>query len=525
MVDDFIERKHGRKKVEYLHPALEDVLADTYGVIVYQEQVMQIARTIAGYSLGNADLLRRAMGKKKKEVMDQEKIKFIAGALENKEHKVSKKVAEDLFDLMAFFAGYGFNRSHSAAYGWITYQTAYLKHHYPNEFMAGLMSCDQHNTDNIVKFINEAKSMGLSVARPDINLSAKDFRVVVEGEDKVIRFGLGAVKGVGSGAVEMILNVRNEEPEPFNSIFEFCEKVDSQKVNRRVIEALVKAGAFEDVPKGVEGFHRARTFGSIEKAIERGAQSQKDRRNGQTSLFGLLEPVADKKADPGRDYPEAEEWTSKELLSFEKESLGFYISGHPLDRYRSDLARYSSASTTDFDEGKRGPGECSVGGVVSSYRERPTRRGNGKLAFFQLEDSYGQLEVIVFPKSFEKLRDTLVSDEPLLCRGKVVDEGEGENHAWKMLLSEATPLAELRSTKTSRVEIKLDPNLVTQEQIAAMHKILRRSKGRCKSLVRMAIPNRSETVVVLDDQYNVSPSDQLLTDLEKVFGDRVASFM
>ena len=528
MVDDFIDRKHGKKRVEYPHPDLESILRDTYGVIVYQEQVMQIAQVLAGYSLGRADLLRRAMGKKNKEVMAQEKQGFVDGA---KARGVESKTADQIFELMAFFAGYGFNRSHSAAYAWISYQTAYLKCHYPHEFMAGLMSCDRDNTDNIVKFISEARAMGLTVERPDINESALDFTVVPRGEKefrggKVIRFGLCAVKGVGQGAVEAMLEVRKEGE--FISLYDFCRKVDSQKANRRVIEALIKSGAFDELHTAETRLHRAQLFATVDSAMERGAQAQRDRKTGQTSLFGLLE------ASPGtagagdtsfarEHYPEVEEWSAKQLLAFEKEALGFYISGHPLDRYKADLSRYASANTLDYLEGRKAPGEASIGGVVSAYRERPTRRGDGKLAFFQLEDIFGQIEVVVFPKTFEKVRHVLVSDEPILCKGNVVDEGEGTQHAWRLLLEEVTPLAELRRTKTSRVELKLNAERCSVEQISALRDLLFRCRGQCETVLRVRIPNRSETVISLGN-LRVAPTDELLAGLEKLFGERVATF-
>jgi len=523
MVDDFIERKHGRKMVEYPHPDLEEALKDTYGVIVYQEQVMQISQIMAGYSLGRADLLRRAMGKKKKEVMDQEKVGFLKGA---KERGYDAKTAESVFDLMAFFAGYGFNRSHSAAYANITYQTAWLKCHYPHEFMAGLMSCDADNTDNIVKFIGEARSMGLTVERPDVNESSDDFTVIPreggEAGDKVIRFGLGAVKGVGHGAVEAVLDARNQDG-AFKSLYDFSNRVDLSRVNKRVLEALIKSGAFDTIATG-KGHHRAQLLASIDLAVESGQRAQKDRRSGQTSLFGLLGAEEQEQSSiMGESYAEVEEWTPKQLLAFEKESLGFYISGHPLDRYRGDLSRYATATTADFHELRKQAGPHAIGGVVAGYRERPTRRGDGKIAFFQLEDLHGQLEVVVFPKTFEKVRAILVSDEPLLCSGKVVDEGEGEQHEWKMLLEDATPLAELRSTKTTRVEINLNVDRLTKEQVEALRGILEGQRGSCSTILRLNIPHRSTAVIALGDSYNVAPTDELLLKLERLFGDRVAN--
>jgi DNA polymerase III subunit alpha len=532
MVDDFIDRKHGRKRVEYPHPKLEPILEDTYGVIVYQEQVMQIAQVLAGYSLGAADLLRRAMGKKKKEVMEKEKARFLTGAEAN---KVDARTAEKVWELMAFFAGYGFNRSHSAAYGLVSYQTAYLKHHFPHEFMAGLMSCDQDNTDNIVKFIAEARAMGLVVERPDVNESASNFTVVerpVEGRrakklgarsEKVIRFGLGAVKGVGQGAVDSVIEARSQGG-PIKSLFDFCDRVDGQRANRRVIEALVKSGAFDSVGEHA-GVSRAQQFAAIETAIERGAQAQRDRRSGQTSLFGLLAPAPDPKATAAAEsYPIVDDWTAKMRLAYEKEALGFYISGHPLDRYRADLARFANATTRDFLEGKRGAGDAAVGGIVAAYRERPTRKGDGKLAFFQLEDTYGQLEVIVFPKTFAELREVLVSDEPLLCSGKVKDEGEAGQHAWRMLLESAVPLAELRKTKTNAVHIHLAADTVRPEQIEALRELLGQIEGKCATVLHVRVPDKAEAIVPLGDQYRVAPNEEFLTKLERLFGTRVAVF-
>jgi DNA polymerase III subunit alpha len=531
MVDDFIDRKHGRKKVEYPHPWLAEVLADTYGVIVYQEQVMQIAQVLGGYSLGGADLLRRAMGKKKPEEMAKQKEKFLAGA---REKGVDPKIADQVFELMAFFAGYGFNRSHSAAYGWITYQTAWLKHHYPHEFMAGLMSCDADNIDNVVKFIAEARAMGLVVERPDIGESLADFTVTpaigatAEGgakAQKVIRFGLGAVKGVGGTAVEAILEARAAEGK-FQSLFEICRRVDTQKCNRRVLEQLIKSGALDGLPGG---HHRAQLLASLDAALERGAAEQRDRRSGQTSLFGLLaaaEPVKPAGGAPvgqGEVYPETEIWSPKQLLAFEKEALGFYVSGHPLDRYRGDLQRYASATTSDFPAGKKTAGDASVGGIVSQYREMITKKGD-KMARFMLEDSEGTLEVIAFPKTFEKVRHVLVSDEPILCSGAVKNEGNAESPEWKMLLESAAPLSELRQQKTSRVDIHLNADQLTRDQIDELKTILANAtRGNCQAILRLRIPQRSETVVALPDAWAVSPTEDLLTRLERLFGDRVAT--
>jgi len=520
MVDTFIEVKHGRQKPDYMHPSLEPVLKDTYGVIVYQEQVMQIAQVLAGYTLGGADLLRRAMGKKKAEEMAKEKGKFLDGA---RAMKVDVKRAEEIFDLVEKFAGYGFNRSHSAAYGWVTYQTAFLKHHYPHEFMAGLMSCDADNIDNVVKFIAEARAMGLVVERPDVNESDVDFTVTPATADKVkvIRFGMGAVKGVGANAVEAILEARAADGK-FTSIYELCRRVDSQKCNRRVLEQLIKAGALDLDGK----HHRAQLLAALDGAMERGASEQRDRRSGQTSLFGLMEPPKLAGAGPAHTesevYPEIEPWSQKQLLAFEKEALGFYMSGHPLDRYRGDLARYATATTSEFLAGAKHVGDHSIGGIVSQYREMITKKGD-KMARFQLEDSEGSLEVIAFPKTFEKVRHVLVSDEPILCSGAVKNEGTADAPEWKMLLEKADPLSEVRQAKTTRVDIHLDADLLTHDQVDELKTILANAqRGAHQPVVRLKVARRAEAVIVLPDAWAVSPTDDLMMKLERLFGDRVA---
>jgi DNA polymerase-3 subunit alpha len=522
MVDQYIDVKHGRKPADYMHPWLEPVLKDTYGVIVYQEQVMQIAQVLGGYTLGGADLLRRAMGKKKPEEMAKQKQTFLDGA---KAKGVDERRAAEIFELVEKFAGYGFNRSHSAAYGWVTYQTAYLKHHYPHEFMAGLMSCDADNIDNVVKFIAEARAMGLVVERPDVNESLADFTVNERETGKVIRFGLGAVKGVGGTAVDAILEARTADG-PFTSLFELCRRVDTQKCNRRVLEQLVKSGALD----GLEGGrHRAQLLAALDAALERGAAEQRDRRSGQTSLFGLFAApatpgdAAKPATQQGETYPELEPWSPKQLLAFEKEALGFYISGHPLDRYRNDLQRYATAATSDFALGGKSAGEHSIGGIVSQYREMITKKGD-KMARFMLEDAGGTLEVIAFPKTFEKVRHVLVSDEPILCSGQVKNEGTADASEWKMLLETAAPLSQLREQKTSRVDIHLNADQMTHDMIDELKTILANAaRGNCQAVLRLKIAQRSETVITLPDAWAVSPTEELLTRLERLFGDRVAT--
>jgi DNA polymerase-3 subunit alpha len=543
MVDDFIERKHGRKRVEYDHPTLEPILKDTYGVIVYQEQVMQISSALAGYSLGRADLLRRAMGKKKAEAMAKEKQAFLDGA---KERKVDAKIAERVFDLMEKFAGYGFNRSHSAAYGMLTYQTAYLKRYFPVEFFAALLTCDKDDTDAVVKFIAEARAGGIAVLRPDVNESDKDFSVVATDVEsgkkdragraapkKVIRFGLGAVKGVGEGAVDVVKQSRDDGG-AFLSLFDFCKRVDGRKVNRKVLEALAKAGAFDGIAEK-NGVTRARLFFAIDMASERAAEAQRERESGQTSLLSLFGggPAAKTNGSNGSNgsnghglfedkYPEGDEWMPKEMLAYEKESLGFYISGHPLDRFTSEIKRYTNAWARNcFEKGERA--EVILAGVVTSYQERPMKNGTGKYAFMTLEDQTGQVEYIVNSKKVDEFRELLGSDDPLLVTGLVdAPFGDGEAVRERLRFMDAKLLSRIRAEKSSLLDIRLNADAIKAEQIQALEKLLRAHAGNCRTTLRMEIPKRSESVLDLGDDYKVAASDELLARIEQIFGDRVA---
>ena len=542
MVDDFIERKHGRKKVEYDHPTLEPILKDTYGVIVYQEQVMQISSALAGYSLGKADLLRRAMGKKKKEVMEKEKAGFLEGA---RAKGVDPAIAERVFDLMEKFAGYGFNRSHSAAYGLLTYQTAYLKRWSPVEFYAGLLTCDQDDTDAVVKFIAEARAQGVPVMRPDINESDAHFTVVpAEAEEaqksnghgekkaarkrtaaaaqgKAIRFGLAAVKGVGEGAVEVIQQQRGGTP--FTSMMDFCNRVDGRKVNRKVIEALVKSGAFDGIAAR-NGVTRSKMFQAIPAASEAAARAQSERESGQTSLLSLFGGgTAGSPPPPDKDvFADAEEWSPKDRLAFEKESLGFYISGHPLDRFAGELRRFANANTQNCVE--RGPrAEVILGGVVCDFQERMAKSGSGKYAFFKLEDQVGQIEVQVGSQKLNDQRVNLTSGEPLLVTATVdTPFGDAENARDRLRLVDARPLASIRAERSSLMDIRLNADRLTEESLQNLHKLLRQYPGPCRARLHLEIPQRSETVLELGEEYKVAASEELLVRLEQAFGERVA---
>jgi DNA polymerase-3 subunit alpha len=523
MVDDFINRKHGRVKVTYQHPALEPILKDTYGVIVYQEQVMQISSALAGYSLGQADLLRRAMGKKKKEVMEKEKAGFLKGA---EKKQIDLKIAEEVFELMSKFAAYGFNKSHSAAYGLVTYQTAYLKRYFPAEFMAGLLSCDKDNTDKVVVAIAETRAMGIDVRRPDVNQSELDFAVVrEEGKKAFIRFGLSAVKGVGEGAVESIIAARDKDG-PFKDVFEFCDRIDLKKANKKVLEALTKAGAFDDLHPQK---NRASILAALDIAVERAQKAQKDRESGQTNLFGLMEPAAKTEAASGA-YPDVEEWVPKQRLAFEKEAAGFYITGHPLDRYAQDLKRFKITRTLDVEEQDEWE-EIQVAGIVSGYREFPLKSGNGRMAIFALEDAYGQVKVTCFSKPFAKYEEMLKSDEPLVVIGKVkadrrADDGGAPNdepaRAKELNMQEAVPLARMRAEKTKQMTVQISADAATPEQVELLKSTLAKYPGPVQTVLRLKVAMRSFTDYVLPDQFKVTPSDELLSRLEKLFGQDAA---
>jgi len=437
---------------------------------------------------------------------------------------------------MEKFAGYGFNRSHSAAYGLLTYQTAYLKHYHGVEFFAALLTCDRDDTDAVVKFIAEAKAHAIAVLRPDVNESDKDFSVVAGEDDKrVIRFGLGAVKGVGEGAVDVIKQARGEGG-PFLSLFDFCKRIDGRKVNRKVAEALVKAGAFDGVAKQ-NGVSRARVFGAIGLASDRAAEAQRERESGQTSLLALFggggsggngAKANGKGGSNGHGngllddkYPECDEWLPKEMLAYEKESLGFYISGHPLDRFAGEIRRFANATAANcFEKGERA--EVILAGVVAAYQERPMKSGNGKYAFFTLEDQSGQVELMVGSRKLDEYRDLLTSDAPLLVNGTVeAPFGEGETVRERLRFNEAKPLAKIRAEKSSLLDIRLNADAVSDEQITALEKLLKGHAGTCRTVLRLEIPKRSESILELGD-YKVAATDDLLARIEQIFGDRVA---
>src|SRR5579863_405241 len=407
MIDDFINRKHGKKKVTYDLPELKEILEETYGVILYQEQVMQIANRLPGFSLGEADILRRAMGKKNHAEMAAQREKFLAGSAAR---KVPAKKAERIFDLMAEFAGYGFNKSHSCAYALLAYQTAYLKTHYPVEFMAALLTSETGNTEKVVKYINEARGMGITVLPPDVNSSDLDFTPVGE----AIRFGLRAIKNVGENTVKGILDARAELGR-FSSIYQFCDHIDTRLLNKRVLESLIKSGAMDSL-----GSRRSQMFAVIDRSVEKAQRRQREKNSGQHGLFGGASAAAEPEEEP---LPDLEEWPEHEILASEFATVGFYISGHPLSKYASKLADLGAIDLATV-EGRRNGEEITVAGIVVAMRSMRSRKGE-RWGILTLQDMTGVLEVLAFPESFARLEAVLKSNAPLILKGRVNVEEAG----------------------------------------------------------------------------------------------------
>ena len=498
MIDDFIKRKRGKTKIQYEVPQLEEILKETYGVIVYQEQVMKIANLLAGFSLGEADLLRRAMGKKKPEEMEKMKTKFLTGA---KSQGLKPKKAEKIFDLMAYFAGYGFNKSHSAAYAMISYQTAYLKAHYPMEFMAALLTCDMGNSDKVVKNINECRVMGIRILPPDVNESQRDFTVVKGG----IRFGLAAVKNLGTAAIDSILSVRDKEG-GFIGLSHFCRKVDLRRVNKRVTEGLIKCGAFDST-----GGKRAHLMEIMEKAIEEGAKFQEEKERGQMSIFEGPSPLPPRDLSNGFGS-QPEEWDDATLLRYEKEILGFYITSHPLAERKDEIKRLASHSMEQLGDLQDGS-EVRLVGILIHRKIATTKKGD-KMAYVRLEDLTGSLEVIVFPDLYKTCSDVLTTDAPLLVIGNL-DNGE------KGLRLKATKLDSLNKIKTrlaSKVEIQIDADRTQSQDLQNLKNILSKYRGGCDVFLKLSSTHQGESIIAIPSDLRVTPTPLFVSEVEGSFG-------
>jgi len=493
MIDDFIERKWGRRKVEYLLPQLEGLLKETLGVIVYQEQVMQIANGLASYSLGEADLLRRAMGKKDPAEMAKQRDRFMEGAAGL---GLPKDGAGEIFDQMEKFAGYGFNKSHSAAYALLAYQTAYLKTHYPVEFMAALLTSEISKPENVVKYIQECKEMGIEVAPPDVRLSGAQFTP----SGDVIRFGLTAIKNVGGNAIESILNARREleaKGEAFTGFFEFCEKVDLRLINKRVFESLIKAGAFDAMGA------RAQLVAAIDKAIERAQKAQKDSELGQHGLFGLFNETP-AQGSRHNDLPNIPDWEEKDRLAAEKEVLGFYVSGHPLDKYKEKLRNLTNVvSTAAALEMKPPPApkwgqqrspedEISIAGVFVGMRAAKSKRNDKMYAQGHLEDAFGKIEVICFAKDYEKLSEQLKTEAVVLVRGTLIGE---EESAPKLAISGLQPLDDVQVRLPKGVRLRLNLEIASEEMFASLKEKIDAAPGPGKLMMHLQKKGQYEVIL------------------------------
>jgi DNA polymerase-3 subunit alpha len=501
MIDDFILRRHGKVDITYELPELEEILHETYGVILYQEQVMQIASKLGGFSLAEADLLRRAMGKKKKEVMAKQREQFLKGA---KEGGFDKSKATRIFELMEKFAGYGFNKSHSTAYALLAYQTAFLKAHYPVQFMAAMLTSEMSNTDKIVKYLAECKEMGISVQPPDINASQLQFHASGKG----ILFGLAATKNVGESAIQRVLECRDEIGR-FSNFYEFCESVDLRHVNKRVLEALIKAGAFDSL-----GHHRKSLMEILDKAIERGQNAQRDRLSGQKGLFALAGDEGE--GVPPEKVPDLGEWGDREKWSYEKETLGFYVSGHPLEKYEHELKQFSQVTAAEIDEEISGK-DISIGGVVTGLRKLRTRKGDS-MAAFELEDLTGTVEVVVWPKAYQQHFGLLEGSEiPLLIRGRCEVDGRGEA---RILCNEITPFNQLWKQAVHKACISITVSSIEDDKLNKLQLLLRRYPGRCPVEFELSKPDEFRLRLVPTAHLQINPVPDLIQEVEGLFGEK-----
>ncbi|MBM4348917.1 MAG: DNA polymerase III subunit alpha [Deltaproteobacteria bacterium] len=481
MVEEFVKRKHGRVAITYEVPALEGILRDTYGVIVYQEQVMHIASSLASFTLEDADNLRRAMAKKDTSEMEKQKEKFFEGT---KKNRISPRKAEKIFDQMETFGRYGFNKSHSAAYALIAYQTAYLKTRYPIEFMAALLTSEVQNTDKIMKYIAECREMSIPILPPDINESHRDFTVV----GHQVRFGLAAVKNVGDAAIEVILKEK-EEKGRFQSLDDFCRRVDLRKVNRRVIESLIKCGAF-DFSKA----HRSQMLSVLDEVLER---SQGAQRKMDTTQMSMWEVSSGEREEA---YPDIEEFPESQLILFEKETIGFYISRHPLSAYQEEIKRHTEDDTSTLLRLQNGQ-EVRICGLVSSLKEIVTKKGD-RMAFLNLEDMKGFVEVILFPEVFKSASNYLKGGDPLLVRGSL-DLAEDRI---KIKAMEVRPLASLASSPPRSVHLKIPQSSLSQTGLTQLKEMILAHKGACRIFLHITNGEQQETVIAFSDEYRVDPS-------------------
>ena len=510
MIDEYIQRKHGEKQISYEHPRLETILKETYGVIVYQEQVLKIASDLAGYSLGKADILRKAMGKKQTETMAQQKEEFLKGA---KASGITEKKAEKIFELISRFARYGFNKAHSVGYAYLAYQTAYLKGHYPVEFMAATMSSEIGDSARIVTLMEESRRMGIEVLPPDVNESIGKFSVV---KDK-IRFGLEAVKNVGETAINSIIGARDKYGK-FSSIFQFVERVDLRVVNKKALESLISSGAFDSVNR-----NRAQLLASVDKAIQYGQQVQEDKKKGQTSLFemsvGESKKESEKKAslsvqtnEHEPNLPSVPEWHLSEVLAKEREMLGFYVSGHPLAKYETELKAFTTSSTEAIESLKDNQ-EVVLGGIITNLKLTIDKKGK-QMAFATLEDFLGNIEVLIFSDCFEKKKNIIKKDAMVLVKGRASTK---ESEKPKLIAQDILPLSKAYELSTPYLHLVLQKGEYGDELITELKKVLSSSPG--PSGVILHIRTEKEQLKMKIKTMKVKISKEFLEKMRSILGE------
>ncbi|WP_285274710.1 DNA polymerase III subunit alpha [Halopseudomonas bauzanensis] len=518
MVDDFINRKHGREQISYPHPnyqypGLEPVLKPTYGIILYQEQVMQIAQVMAGYTLGGADMLRRAMGKKKPEEMAKQRAIFLEGCQGN---DISADLAGNIFDLVEKFAGYGFNKSHSAAYGLVSYQTAWLKAHYPAPFMAAVLSADMHNTDKVVTLIEECRSMKLRMKAPDVNLS--EYKFTVDDSGSVV-YGLGAIKGVGEGPVETIVQTRREGG-PFADLFDFCARVDLKRINKRVMEALIRSGALDSLGPFFDteqqaylqqvDRNRAALSAAMEEAIAAAEQTHRSADSGHDDLFGdLLGPSAER--DVYEAYRKVREWTFKERLRGEKDTLGLYLTGHPIDEYEKEVRRFARQRIIDLKPSREAQ---TIAGLVFDLRVMKSKRGD-KVGFVTLDDRSARVEVSLFAEAYQAAQSLLQKDALLVVEGEVaVDDFSG---GMRVRAKRVMSLEEARTSLLDSVRINLDTRRHGPDCLNRLAGVLQQYKGECAVTIEVQRPD-AQAMLRLGEAWRVEPADDLVQTLRDQLG-------
>ena len=497
MVDDFIERRHGRRKVRYDFPELKEVMGNTLGICVYQEQLMAVFQRLADYSLGEADLVRRAMGKKKREELDKHKETFLKRASE-RGHNRGK--LEKLWQSFEGFADYAFNRAHSFSYGYLAYQTAFLKSHYPTHFWAAVLSNELNNTDKVVRYINESRAQGIDILPPDVNISYDNFTA----SGNSIRFGLAAIKGIGQSAVASIIDARNAGG-PFKSLFDFTERVDSRAVNKRVLEGLIKAGAFD-----LLGFKRSPLLAAVDSAVESGQRAQRSRAAGQADLFGAVGGFLEAPEPP---LPNVPDWSYQELLRGEKETLGFYISGHPLSKHEQTLRDLANADIEKLASQQNGA-QVSVGGVVMELATRMTKKGD-RFALFQLEDQYGSVKVVAWPAVFSKANGVMSNEAAVLVSGRLEVDDSG---AMAIIAEEIQPLENLRERSAKSLVIRFAGNDIDSRKAERLHGLLDSNRGDCAVVFEVEVSDDTLVRVQPNQFVRVTVTDELVQSIKHTIG-------